>query len=139
MEKGTLILIDTSCWVEALRTRGNPAIRDRVSKILVSGRAALCDFVLLELWNGARGDYERKKLALLEKEVECLPTLPETWALARELARKCRKSGRTVPASDLLIAACGITSGCRIEHCDADFDAILKMHLYAGAASPGMQ
>ena len=58
----SLTLIDTSCWIEALRVSGDPVIREKVKELLIEGRAAWCDMVLLELWNGARGDAERKML-----------------------------------------------------------------------------
>ena len=101
-----MTLIDTSSWIEALRKDGKEEVRDRVRKLLLNGEAALCDFVLLELWNGARGDYEKKKLAQMEREIFCVSTTSAVWTLARELAIRCRKNGITVPPSDLLIAEC---------------------------------
>lgn len=122
-----LTLIDTSSWVEALRRQGDEVVRERVHKLLVEGQAAWCDIVLLELWNGARGDYEKKQLGQLEQEMICLPTTSLVWEMSRLLARLCRKNGVMTPATDLLIVACARTHEVGIEHQDAHFAAILQL------------
>jgi len=123
-----IVLIDTSSWIEALRASGRPDIRERVGSLLLNGLAAWCDMVLVELWNGARGAYEKKKLAELEKEIPCLPATKEVWEIARELARKCRSAGKTVPSTDLVITACAVFHKAGIEHCDEHINFILKVH-----------
>lgn len=72
-----MTLVDTSSWIEALRPDGNSGVRQRVRRLLIEGQAVWCDLVSLELWNGARGEYEKKKLTELEKEIPCLPTTNE--------------------------------------------------------------
>lgn len=109
-------------------------IRERVRKAMVDGLAAWCDMVVVELWNGARGRYEMKNLAELEKNITCLPTTEEVWALARNMARACRKSGETVPAADLLITSCALFHNTQIEHLDSHIDKIQKIYRsYRGA------
>lgn len=122
-----MILIDTSSWVEALRSSGRVDVRERVRKILIDGLATWCDMVAVELWNGARGDYEKKKLAELEKEIVCLPTSKGVWQLARNLAQECRKAGHTMPSADLVIGSCALTHGVEIEHCDEHFNLIMAL------------
>jgi len=123
-----IVLIDTSIWIEALRFTGKTEVRERVLKLMVEGRAAWCDMVAVELWNGARGEYEKQKLAELDKEITCLETTPDVWRKARLLAQKCRQAGRTVPSADLIIAACVLSHKAEIEHCDAHMDFILKVY-----------
>lgn len=127
MDESEIVLIDTSSWIEALRSSGRSDVRDRVMRLMVNGRAAWCDMVLVELWNGARGDYEKQKLAELEKEITRLATNAEVWDTARSLARKCRQAGHTVPTADLVIAACALTHHAGMEHCDSHIELILKM------------
>ena len=122
-----LTLIDTTSWVEALRRQGDEGVRERVHKLLVEGQAVWCDMVLLELWNGARGEYEKKRLGQLEQEMICLPTTSLVWEKARLLARLCRKNGVTAPATDLLIVACARTHEVDIEYQDTHFAAILQL------------
>ncbi|MBU2515246.1 PIN domain-containing protein [bacterium] len=124
----SLTLIDTSCWIEALRVSGNTNIRDKVKELLVEGRAAWCDMVLLELWNGARGASEREILNDLTEEITMLPISDEVWSLARNLASKCREGGITVPSTDILIVSCGLENKTKIEHQDKHFDLILDVH-----------
>lgn len=119
-----VVLVDTSAWIEALRLEGDEAVRREVRVAIEDGVAVFCDLVLLELWNGARGQRERKYLASLERELETLPTTEEVWERARELARECRQSGITVPATDLLIAACAATHGASLLHRDRHFEEI---------------
>jgi len=119
-----MTLIDTSSWVEALRVNGDKTVRNRVRDLLLQTDAVLCDIVLLELWNGVRGEREKAKLSQLQRDVPCLPTSPEVWGLARNLARRCRSAGFTIPATDLLISACAHHHGASIEHRDAHFDRI---------------
>ena len=125
MEKDEVVLVDTSSWIEALRSSGREDIRKRVRDLLLNGMAAWCDMAAVELWNGARGDYEKKKLMELEKQIACLPTTVDVWQLARNLAQKCRKAGHTVPSADLVIAACGLFHKVSIEHCDEHFDRLI--------------
>ena len=77
--------------------------------------------VRLELWNGARGERERKVLREFERLVPELATTADVWADAFELARRCRVAGVTVPATDLLICACANHYGADLEHADDDF------------------
>ncbi len=65
-------------------------------------------------------------LSELEAELECLPTTAETWQAAIELSRACRKKGWTVPATDLLIAACAQHHSVDLLHQDAHFDQIAR-------------
>lgn len=122
----TLVLIDTSSWIEALRSQGDPQVRTRVADLILQGRAAWCDLVVVELWNGAGGSYEKKKLAELEREIPCLPIDQQVWQMARQLAQQCRKAGKTVPVADLVIVACALVHQAPLDHQDSHFAAILE-------------
>ncbi len=80
--------------------------------------------VRVELWNGARGTNEHRLLRELEAQVETVPTTPEVWALARELARSARGKGITLPAADLVIAACAEHHRLGLIHFDSHFDQL---------------
>ena len=120
------VLVDTSAWIEALRRDGDPEIRSRVRSATAEGRAVFCDLVRLELWNGAEGKAEKKLLRNLESNLDCLPTTPEVWERAREIARRCRAQGVTVPATDLLITACARQHGVTLIQHDSHFKRISK-------------
>ena len=120
-------LIDTSSWVDTLRHDGDPEVRARVVALMRSGTAAWCDMVRLELWNGLRGQAERKVMEELEADVHLLPTTEAVWAKARLLAQRARAKGFTVPGADLLIAACAWTHGVELEHDDAHLTALAAL------------
>jgi predicted nucleic acid-binding protein len=121
------LLIDTSAWVEAMRRRGDEATRKEVYVALRTGRARFCDMVRLELWNGIGGDVERKWLEELEQSVETVSTGDTVWAEARRLAAETRRQGFSLPATDLLIAACSRVHGLEILHRDGHFDRLAEM------------
>ncbi|MEE8587365.1 MAG: PIN domain-containing protein [Acidobacteriota bacterium] len=118
------VLVDTSAWIDALRSDGDPGVRASVRAVTTEGKAVLCDMVLLELWNGARGDAEAKVLVQLERDIEKVATTAEVWSAAMEMARACRRRGVTVPATDLLIAACAEEYGLSLLHRDSHLDLI---------------
>ena len=125
-EKGRF-LIDTSAWIEPLRSTGEPDVRARVGSLTAEDRAVLCDVVRLELWNGARGTGDHRLLRELEDNLETVPTTAEVWKLAHELARSARGQGLTVPATDLLIAACAEHHGLGLIHNDAHFEKLAEL------------
>jgi predicted nucleic acid-binding protein len=120
------VLVDTSAWIDAIRSDGDPAMRASVRAATLEDRAVLCDMVLLELWNGARGASEQRFLQDLERDLEKVPTPPAVWEAASKLALTCRAAGFSAPATDLLIAACAMYHGMDILHRDKHFDHILK-------------
>ncbi len=94
---------------------------------MLAGEAAWCDLVRVELWHGLRGTAERKMMEQLEVDVVLLPTTDAVWELARELARRSRAKGLTVPSTDLLIAACAWHHGVEMEQHDAHLTALAAM------------
>lgn len=117
-------LVDTSAWIDALRKDGDPETRRKVTELARDEAAVLCEMVLLELWNGARGKAELAMIRELETELEVLPVLPAVWRAADALARDCRAAGFSIPATDLVIAACADHHRVGLLHRDSHFDQI---------------
>jgi len=120
-------LVDTSSWIESLRSSGRKDVRERVKKLLINGYATWCEMILLELWCGATGEYEKSKLKEMTSELECLPITKEVWKYSFTLAEKCRKKGHTIPSTDLVIASCALFYKVELEHCDDHFDIVYKI------------
>lgn len=116
-----MTLIDTSSWIHLLRPNGDPAVRSRVEAALKAGEACWCPIVQLELWNGARGDREKRALRDFAAVLPVLPIDDDVWSDAYALARRARSRGVTVPATDVAIAACARIHGAAIESADSDF------------------
>jgi predicted nucleic acid-binding protein len=83
--------------------------------------------VRLELWNGAAGERDKKALKDFERVVPDLAISDEVWNGAAELARRARANAVTVPASDLLIAACARHYAATLEAADSDFDLLASL------------
>ncbi|MEO8623177.1 MAG: PIN domain-containing protein [bacterium] len=122
-----MVLVDTSSWIHFLRTSGDAGVRARVVAALEAGEARWCPMVRLELWNGAGGERERKVLREFERLIPELEISDDVWNVAYDMGRRCRAAGVTVPATDLLIAACARFHGAGLEHADSDFDLIAKV------------
>ena len=116
------MLIDTSAWVEALRTDGNPAVQSQVKHLLLAGEAATCSMIMLELWNGAQGDYERSQLQRFAEALQFLDIDNLAWETSWKLATKCRINGLTIPSTDLLIIAVSLRHNVEVIHSDRHFE-----------------
>lgn len=121
------VLVDSSLWVHQLRKGGEPAKRDRVNALLLSGEAAWCPPVRLDLWRGVSRDAERKTLRRYEGLLPDYEISSDVWERAIRLADRGRASGVTVPLADLLIFACAKTHGLDLAHDDAHFDDLGKL------------
>lgn len=121
-----MLLIDTSSWIHLLRPDGDFEVRTRVERALQTGEACWCPIVRLELWNGARGEREKKALRDFERLLPELGIDDDVWRGAYELARKARAGGVSIPATDLLIAACAKRHEADLEHSDSDFDHLQR-------------
>lgn len=100
-----MILLETSALIEACRKNGRTDAKARVESALRSGKAALCQPVLLELRAGLK---HQQEFDLIDEYQEVLPLLPvtdEVWDLAGVRARLFRESGITVSNFDILIFA----------------------------------
>ena len=122
-----MVLVDTSIWIEGLRTNGRVDARARLDELLAADEAAWCDVIRLELWNGARGDAEKKALRYLDSLIPRLPIDERVWAEAVEVGQVARRSGLTVNVGDLIIFACARFYDVKIEHLDAHFTRLEKL------------
>ena len=120
----TIILVDSSSWIHFLRPTGDPAVRARVANALKNGDACWCPMVRLELWNGVAANRDQKILRDFEAVLPELTIDDEVWAGARQLAQRARSAGISVPATDILIAACARRHGADLETADSDFEQL---------------
>jgi predicted nucleic acid-binding protein len=112
--------------VEYLRERESE-VGDRIEVLVLRGEAAWCDITLVELWRGVSGAKEKRELAEMENEIERIPVDAPVWRLASKLALRCREKGINVPISDIITAACAVTHGLELEHCDKHFNDLLPL------------
>ena len=127
MSAGKPVLVDTSAWVETLRKVGDAETRAEVRRLTLQGLVRLCDPVRLELWNSTGSEADRRLLERLQEDVESVETTPEVWGHAQRLAWASRRAGLTLPAIDLLVAACARVHGLGLLHRDAHFDRLAEI------------
>ncbi len=120
-------LVDTSAWIETLRKGGDPDVRKTVTELTEAGAATVCPLVLVELWNGARGDADVQYLQRLEQDLVSVPITPAVWEAAKAVARSARKAGLTIPAADIVIFACAEHHGLAIVHHDDHFAQLARL------------
>lgn len=115
-----MTLVDTSAWIEFLRSRGDPDVKSKVAGYLELGTAAYCGPIAFELLAGARESETqdvREALGfsvLLDYPLAC-------WERAAEVAKDLRSKGVTVPRDDVLVAAAALHGGVPLYACDAHF------------------
>ena len=124
-----MILIDSSAWIEFLRSTGSEA-HLRLRGLLVAGHE-LCttEIVLMEVLAGARSDREREELRrlLYGRCIFLSLQAPADYERAAELYRRCRRGGETVrKLTDCLIAVVAIRADAELLHRDGDFAAIAR-------------
>ena len=110
-----------------LRPNGDVVVRVRVMRALDAGEASWCPIIRLELWNGAGGDRDKKVIRDFERLLPELAIDNSVWSDAFDLARRARSAGISVPATDILIAACARHHQVELEHADSDFSHLEKL------------
>jgi predicted nucleic acid-binding protein len=122
----TLVLIDTSVWVEYLRDTGSPAAEEAHRLLQRPESVATCGPVTMELLSGARG---APGLAALERLTNGLVQLElderQDFHAAAAAYRAARTGGRTVRGLvDCLIAVIAERHGATLVHRDADLASV---------------
>lgn len=70
---------------------------------------------------------ERKVLRNFARVLPELPIDDAVWRAAYDLSRRARPQGITVPATDVVIAACARRHGAVLESADTDFDLLMAL------------
>lgn len=121
-----MILVDTSVWIDFLTGRDTP--HRRLLHRLIESEEDICitEIILTEILQGIRDDalYDTTKDYLLEFPV-IKPKGIDSYVLAAEIYRKCRKKGKTVRKTvDCIIAAIVLENKLMLLHNDTDFSVI---------------
>lgn len=123
-----MILVDSSAWVEYLRSSGSSVDRCLRAALAEKEPLATTGVILLEVLAGARDEPHARDLRRLLARCQSLPAEePSDHEAAAALYRSCRRAGITIRRPpDLLIATIAIRTGARLLHLDADFTAIAR-------------
>lgn len=116
------ILIDTSAWLFVLKKDFIPEIKDRIDFLLKDNLVVTTGIIRLELLGGTRTESEYQRLRNRLLVLGSIKSDESLWDMASDLAFKLRRKGVTVPYTDILIAACALSSECILLHADNHFD-----------------
>jgi len=114
-----VIFVDTSVWVEALRSQKSPTALHLV-ELLDSGEVALSAPVRIEILVGA----SNRDVVQLRRVLSALPLFfptEETWIRIDDWLERARTAGERFGFADLLIAAIAADQHAPIWSLDADF------------------
>jgi len=122
-----MILVDTSVWIDVLRNRKGKVV-EAFRKIIGDDLYVLTRFTQLELLQGAKDNYEWRKLEeYLESQIY-LEATGRTWVEAARIYYDLRRKGITVNSPiDCCIAQLAIENGVTLLHRDQDFEKIEKI------------
>ena len=98
------ILPDTCAWIDYFRP-GETPLGERLEKVLADEVVYVCGPVLYELVQGAKSDEERASLTHAMAALPFLEMTEKLWIQAGKLSAALRREGKTIPFSDILIAA----------------------------------
>jgi predicted nucleic acid-binding protein len=119
-------LVDTSVWVEALRSSGSQKVREELEPLIRSGDVAITEWIILELMVGIRSYESSASLLKRLSPIHRLPIREDGWVRAWNLAALLRKKAVSPSVPDCLIAMIAIWHGATLVHCDGDFELIAK-------------
>jgi predicted nucleic acid-binding protein len=118
------VLIDSSAWVEVVRSGGNPGMIARIEGLISSGLAAMTEPVWMELYQGIRSKREEARLEMTKSLCVWLEFDAACWQQAAKTARACLRTGVNVPFGDVLVHACARRHGVELLEKDRHFAMI---------------
>lgn len=124
-EVQTLVLVDTSVWVDFFR--GDKVALGRVDPLLRDGLAAVCGPTFAEVVSGAGSGPEMQRLALLLRALPWLELEEDPWSRVAELRFTLARAGVSASLVDLLIALTAFETGAVLLTRDRDFARIQKV------------
>lgn len=122
------VLPDTCAWIDFFAGKAT-SLANLVAVALQNSSVFTCGPVLSELLQGTRGDRDRSAVLEAHRSLEYAEATPAVWVRAGDLAAALRRSGTTVPLSDLLIAAIAIEQRLEIITADRHFGLIPGVRL----------
>ena len=123
----TVLLVDSSVWIEALRPRAPEAVVTTLRALLTAQRTAITDMIRLEVIAGAKSPKEFDRFREDFAAIPCLSATAESWQQAEEMSFALGRRGLPVPSTDLLIAAVAISHGVPLWHADRDFERVKQV------------
>lgn len=125
------VLPDTCAWIDFFKG-SRTQLAEALVRSLAQQEVVTCGMVLCELLQGVKKPDEE---LLVQDALQALPHLEmtrELWLCAGRLSASLRKSGHTLPLSDIIIATIALNHGCAVLTVDRHFAAVPGLVLVSG-------
>jgi predicted nucleic acid-binding protein len=116
-----MIVADSSALIEYYRRGGSPAVQEAVAAAIHDDVLAFNGIIFVEVVGFAADERERRALLASFGAFRRLALEDGDFDLAASIGFDLRHHGRTVPATDLIIAACAIRARAELLHVDDHF------------------
>ena len=122
-----MILVDTSVWVHVLRDKSGRKVQAFHKKI-ASEIIVFSHFIQLELLQGAKDDFEWRRLDEYLASQYYLEANEDIWRHAARIYFELRRSGVTISSPiDCCIACIAMEAQALLLHRDHDFEKIAEI------------
>lgn len=122
-----MILVDTSLWIHILRDKSGDLVK-AFRKKTYSEIIVLTHFNQLELLQGAKDEFEWRRLDEYLAGQYYIEANEETWREAARIYFELRREGITINSPiDCCIASIAIQEKALLLHCDHDFERIAEI------------
>ncbi|HVT18698.1 MAG TPA: PIN domain-containing protein [Thermoanaerobaculia bacterium] len=126
-----MIVADSSALIEYYRKGGNSRVQDAVAAAIAGDELAVNGIIYVEVIGFAADQSERHALLEGFRAFHRLAITDAELDLAASIGFDLRRRGRTVPATDLIIAASAIHAQAELLHVDDHFEEIAKVSALA--------
>ena len=121
-----MILVDSSAWVEFYRSSGDPDVAGNVARAIEEDAVCTNGIIQAEIVPFAPDRKSFQQLTADFRAFHWIEIARKDFDQAADIGFDLRRRGITVPATDLIIAACAIRIGAKLYHLDSHFDQIAK-------------
>lgn len=125
-----MIVADSSALIEYYRKGGNSRVQDAVAAAIAGDELAVNGIIYVEVI-GFADQSERHVLLEGFRAFHRLAITDAEFDLAASIGFDLRRRGRTVPATDLIIAASAVQAQAELLHVDDHFEEIAKVSALA--------
>lgn len=121
-----MILVDSSAWIEFYRSSGDAGVAGAVARAIEEDAVCTNGIIQAEIVSFAPDRKSFQQLTADFRAFHWFELERKDFDLAANMGFDLRRRGLTVPATDLIIAACAIRARAKLYHLDFHFDQMAK-------------
>jgi predicted nucleic acid-binding protein len=122
------VIVDTSVWIAFFR--GIDPHASELSRLLEKDRTLITGIIVAELYQGIKNPKEEEKIGDVLENVNSLEVNNKLWRDAGRLASRLRRTGLSIPLTDIAIAALALGHGVPLYTLDSHFGQIPNLQVY---------